>query len=453
MKQLRISQCMIVKNEEKNIRQALSWGKDIMWEQIVVDTGSTDRTVEIAQEMGAVVYHFSWIDDFSAAKNYACRQAKGNWIVFLDADEYMDAENVQRLYTLLSKLEKARSPYQVLITNWFNVNEEGQVFVGGNQIRVFRNFSGVRYQGRIHEYLMRGKRALTAEEVLDACDKLTIYHTGYTKQALAAGEKLERNRRLILKELEENPNDYMMLGNMADICRASGEYEQAITWYEKAMEALPPEEEVAQSLNMKASEIFAWLLLLLCREKKEIERILAVYEKAIRYVREESDFDYILGQYFTENGDFWKGALHLQRALDLFEKHGTLCTGMMLTGHLTQAWEYLAVCCYHTGQKDRCVTCCITLLQADRFNMGILKLLLSTFGTEVREAAPAQSAEMARQVLSFLEKLYRLAELKDRIFLCKAAQETGYSELLAQLRKWFSPEELQILEKKGLTLL
>ena len=448
MRQLRISQCMIVKNEEKNIRQALAWGKDIMWEQIVVDTGSTDQTVEIAQEMGAAVYSFSWSDDFSAAKNFACSKAKGNWIVFLDADEYMDEENGNRLKALLIKLEQTHSPTQAILTNWFNVNEEGEVFTGGNQMRVFRNFSGVRYQGRIHEYLVRGKRALTAEEVLDACDKLTIYHTGYTKQALAAGQKLERNRRLILKELEEQPDDYMMLGNMADICRASGEYEQAIEWYEKAMDALPPEEEVAQSLNMKASEIFAWLLLLLCNEKKKVERILSVYEKAIRYVKEDSDFDYVLGKYFAESGDFWKGALHLQRALDLFEQNGTLCTGMMLTGNLTQAWEYLAICCFNTGQKDRCVSCCITLLQTERFNLGILKLLLSAFGMEARTLSPAQSKEMAKQVLSFLEKLYQLSELKDRIFVWKAARETGYSELTIELNRWFSLEELEILEKK-----
>ena len=68
---VRLSQCMIVKNEEKNIERALSWGKDIMYEQIVVDTGSTDRTVDIAKQMGAKVYHFEWIDDFAAAKNYA----------------------------------------------------------------------------------------------------------------------------------------------------------------------------------------------------------------------------------------------------------------------------------------------------------------------------------------------------------------------------------------------
>ena len=67
----KISQCMIVKNEEANIERALSWGKGVVSEQIVVDTGSTDRTVEIAERMGAKIYHFEWIDDFAAAKNFA----------------------------------------------------------------------------------------------------------------------------------------------------------------------------------------------------------------------------------------------------------------------------------------------------------------------------------------------------------------------------------------------
>lgn len=77
-----LSQCMIVKNEEKHIRRALSWAAGIAKEQIVVDTGSTDRTVEIARSMGAKVFHFPWEDDFSSAKNYAIRQASGSWIAF-----------------------------------------------------------------------------------------------------------------------------------------------------------------------------------------------------------------------------------------------------------------------------------------------------------------------------------------------------------------------------------
>ena len=108
MAKLRLSQCMIVKNEEKNIRRALSWGRDIMWEQIVVDTGSTDRTAQIAQEMGAKLFRFDWIDDFAAAKNHAIRQAGGDWIVFLDADEYLSPEDTEKLLPLLEGLSGER---------------------------------------------------------------------------------------------------------------------------------------------------------------------------------------------------------------------------------------------------------------------------------------------------------------------------------------------------------
>ena len=81
---MRLSQCMIVKNEERNIERALRWGKGVVWEQIVVDTGSTDRTVELAEKMGAKVFYFEWQDDFSAAKNFAISKASGDWIAFLD---------------------------------------------------------------------------------------------------------------------------------------------------------------------------------------------------------------------------------------------------------------------------------------------------------------------------------------------------------------------------------
>lgn len=111
-REVRLSQCMIVKNEEKNIERALSWGRDIVWEQIVVDTGSTDRTVELAESMGAKVYHFQWIDDFAAAKNFAIEKASGDWIAFLDADEYFMPEEAAKIMPLLNKL--SRTPYHVM---------------------------------------------------------------------------------------------------------------------------------------------------------------------------------------------------------------------------------------------------------------------------------------------------------------------------------------------------
>ena len=86
---MKISACVIVKNEEKNIGQWLNNMRQIADEIVVVDTGSTDNTINILENAGITPYHFTWCNDFAAAKNYAIQQATGDWIVFLDADEYI----------------------------------------------------------------------------------------------------------------------------------------------------------------------------------------------------------------------------------------------------------------------------------------------------------------------------------------------------------------------------
>ena len=89
---MKISACVIVKNEEVNLPLWLESMQDIADELVVVDTGSIDRTVQLAEAAGARVEHFRWVNDFSAAKNYAISKAKGDWILFLDADEYFPKE-------------------------------------------------------------------------------------------------------------------------------------------------------------------------------------------------------------------------------------------------------------------------------------------------------------------------------------------------------------------------
>ena len=120
----RISQCMIVKNEEKNIEKALSWGKGVVSEQIVVDTGSTDRTVELAEKMGAKVYHFEWIDDFSAAKNFAISKAKYEWVALLDADEYFSEEDAKKLLFYIRQLNDTK--YDIIATAWVHINNSNR---------------------------------------------------------------------------------------------------------------------------------------------------------------------------------------------------------------------------------------------------------------------------------------------------------------------------------------
>src|SRR5688500_8695000 len=97
MSEAKLSLCMIVKNEETFLEDALREAKLYCEELIVVDTGSSDRSVEIAKTCGAKVSFFEWVNDFSLARNFSLSQASGDWILILDADERLTTEDWQTL--------------------------------------------------------------------------------------------------------------------------------------------------------------------------------------------------------------------------------------------------------------------------------------------------------------------------------------------------------------------
>ena len=94
---MKLSFCMIVKNEEASLPQCLNSVKDVVDEMVVLDTGSTDKTVEIAKEFGAKVYHFEWCNDLSAARNESLKYVQGDWVLVLDADEVLTPEIVPQM--------------------------------------------------------------------------------------------------------------------------------------------------------------------------------------------------------------------------------------------------------------------------------------------------------------------------------------------------------------------
>ena len=122
---MKISACVIAKNEAENLPRWLASMRVFADEMIVVDTGSTDATVEIARAGGARVCHFDWINDFAAAKNFALDQAQGDWVVFTDADEYFTEESEPRVRPLIEEYDKKRrwtgSSYISSILTWIRV--------------------------------------------------------------------------------------------------------------------------------------------------------------------------------------------------------------------------------------------------------------------------------------------------------------------------------------------
>lgn len=443
---IRISQCMIVKNEENNLRQALSWGKDIMWEQIVVDTGSTDQTVSIAREMGAKVFHFQWIDDFAAAKNYAIDQALGDWIIFLDADEYFTPEDAGKLPSLLDQLDAAG--YDAIAASWIQVNSQEDLVqnqaggkmnwlstvredgtkalsLAGTQIRIFRNRPGLRYQGRIHEklYLCR-----EAPACADATKDLAILHTGYSPEELKKKNKVERNIALVKKELEANPHDYQMLTYLGDSCFQQKNYEQAAHWYEQAVLYMP---KALDENNIQGTMIFKHLLLIYFEQQDE-KTAWNAYNQGISRFPKDADFDYLMGHHQVDAGHYRKGSEHLQKALFLLDQYNSPVS-LLLSHNLLLAWDLLIICHYENGQLQQCTNCCITMLKADPYRLQTLKYLLLAFRKDEEQALSPSKAASPSQVLAFLGSLYNLEDENQRSFVRKAAQEAQYTGLIREM--------------------
>ena len=150
--QIKLSVCLIVKNEEQFLAQCLKSVRSLARQIVVVDTGSTDRTVEIAKEFGAEIYSFAWCEDFSAARNAALEHATGDWILMLDADEELPTAQHEKIRADMKKSDVIA--YRLPLLN--SGKEPRKSFVP----RLFRNAPGVYYSGRIHEQVFPSLMAL-----------------------------------------------------------------------------------------------------------------------------------------------------------------------------------------------------------------------------------------------------------------------------------------------------
>ncbi len=425
---IKISQCMIVKNEEDNIIRALSWGRDIMWEQIVVDTGSIDRTVELAKSMGAKVFHFDWIDDFAAAKNYALKQASGDWIAFLDADEFLAEEWVHKLPELLDELTD--SPYYALRSPLVCIDENGNITSTTRHCRFFRNLPGICYKGAIHEILAIDGNSLQSGQVIDAEVEYPVYHTGYRPEEMEKKEKRQRNIRILEKQLKINPKDYNVMGYMGDAYKGLSGEEEAAKWYRKAIALMPDRIHVRDDRSVAT---FVYLLLILSNQE-EGKEFLKVYETAIQKIPWAYDCDFIAGKFYLEKKDCRKAIFHLERALQIVEQYGTTAYGLFLDSNVAAVWEKLAQCHYELKNLAECTRYCVILLKADRRRTSAMTMLLT-----------ALEREKPEEIVRFLGKLYDIHQPSDRIFLLKGAILAKAQGVLEVLKKECTQQELDYL--------
>lgn len=432
---IRLSQCMIVKNEEKNIRQALSWGKDILWEQIVVDTGSTDRTVEIAEEMGAKVFRFDWCDDFSAAKNYAIGLAGGDWIAFLDADEYFTGKDAEKLPDILKQAEARREKPEVIRTAWMQLNDKGEVFAVSSQDRIFRNSGDIKYQMPIHESLYSVSKGTPIVWNLET--ELSVIHTGYAPSALREAKKGERNIRLLRQMLETNPDNYEAWSYLGDALAADGQVDEAMQAVERVIEqgsGIENQSRVAEAYAL-------WFQCIGFMGKRTLK--LKAYEYYRRFCKTGlvyPDVEYRMGRYLAGLGESDEAVRFLEQALMNLERFQMIGTPQ-LPGDLKMVYGYL-ISEYQIRKNPSKVVYYATLdLRLDPYQENALEPLIGCL-KEDRNTTP-------EQVLPLLAKLYDFSNLKDKLFILKAAKLQGYAELEPLIRREMTWEENAWLNSNG----
>ncbi len=215
----RLSLCMIVKNEEALLGQCLESVKSLVDEMIVVDTGSTDRTVDIAKSYGARVYHHPWQGSFSEARNYGLQFASGDWILQMDADEALEQEDIHIVKKVIQS-----GLYDAVYVALLSETEDGW---GKHYFqRIFRR-GKAHYEGIVHNQLKYKGASLNTE--------IRIYHWGYNLSKEKMQAKFKRTESLLLKQIEEDRSNPFAHHNYLRILRAQERYEDGVEVGKKAL--------------------------------------------------------------------------------------------------------------------------------------------------------------------------------------------------------------------------
>lgn len=288
-----LSLCLIAKNEEETLSKCLNSIKDIVQEIVIVDTGSNDRTKEIALSFTDKVFDFIWCNDFSKARNFSISKASNDWILILDADEVVKEINVESILSFCnSKNEK-------LVGRLKRINEYEDQYGTKKYIeRVNRLFNRryFKYEGIIHEQIVRNTGDSYSTENID----LVVDHIGYSKEVINRTNKIQRNIDLLKKAVHDNPKDPYLYYQLGKSYFMGKDYKNAYISFKVAMELVDNfQYEYAQDLV----ETYGYTLINLALFEEAL--VLEDYKK---YYSKSPDFLFLLGLVNMNNSKFQNAA-------------------------------------------------------------------------------------------------------------------------------------------------
>ncbi len=377
---MKISACVIAKNEEKNLPRWLASMRVFADEMIVVDTGSTDATVETARAGGAEVYHFDWINDFAAAKNFALDRASGDWVVFTDADEYFTDETASRVRSLVEAYD-AEKQIDGFIVRLVNIDMETGALLGTTaQVqRIFRRLPHLRFVGSIHEHVENLSGDPAREMVMT--EELILYHTGYSPQIIR--QKSQRDLELLLARRTSGHRDKMDAYHLMDCYYTLEAYEEAAAYAREAM-ALPEQPLGGED---RPYAILLQSLILMNADDAEID---AAYDAACKNIPQKADFPFIYGTYAWEHGYFAAARRAYAEGVRLYEEHYRAGDFSGVLAPL--AYERLGAAAELCGEKEAAAAFYIRALRAQKRHLPALRALLRILAETGAETADVVSA-------------------------------------------------------------
>ncbi len=215
-----LSLCMIVKNEEEYLPDCLESVRNVVDQIVVVDTGSTDRTVEIARSFGAEVHSFEWRNDFAAARNESLKHATGDWILWMDADERLIPSSLPALKKIL-RPEKKPVIYRVEIRSPVQGGHHVRI---SSAHRIFTHRRGISFTGAIHEQVSYRAAQVGAVE---RDSGVVLEHLGYDLDEVAQQQKNERNRQILEAAVQKEPQNAYLRYTLGQHFAVTGELEKA----------------------------------------------------------------------------------------------------------------------------------------------------------------------------------------------------------------------------------
>lgn len=333
---LKISACVIAKNEAANIERCLQSLKEYVDEMVVVDTGSTDATIEIARSLGAKIYAHAWQEDFSAARNFAKRQATGEWIFFPDADEFFAPEGIKNAIAFIKQCRK--QPVDGIVCRIVNIDTDHgsrEVYSFLSSLRIFRNVPELWFRHPVHEELYRESGEV---RLLAPPQEIRLFHTGYSSHLVE--EKCRRNLRLLLADIAvhgEQPHHYPYL---LDCYCGLGQHEEVIRYARLRIQSAVAAKERGETRLDAMAKTRMKLLDALIKTKQDYAKIEAVFQEAAREHPSQPIYYVQYARYLLQDGDYESALRLLQDAVVVNERKDPLEMDFF---HSEAAWVHLAM--------------------------------------------------------------------------------------------------------------